>query len=484
MIAITPQLAAHELLRRRRARSHTLDFVAYTSPRWEPGKVHRAICEQIDRVRHHEIDRLLLLVPPQHGKSQITSRRAPALFMADDATQDIIQASASSELADGFGADVRNCVRSDEFKRLFPGITLSEDSQARGRWSTNKGGKYFAVGIGGDLYGQGGMGIIDDPFGSWADAQSPLQREKVWDWYRGTFYNRIRPGKPIIVIQHRMHEDDLVGRLLAAQSSGGDRWTVVELPADVDDPPWPQRYDREALVRIRTNMDKRQWSALYLQNPTPDEGTFFKREWFEFFDPKKVPRCHYYMSGDFAVTDGDGDFTDIGTHGYTGVDLYLGIEGWSGQTTADVWIERLIDQVEMRSPFAFFGEGGPIRRAVEPFLQRRMRERRKFVRCEWLPRGADKATEARSLQALAGMGRVKIADTEYGCKLLTQLLRFPGSTRDDGVDMAVNMAKAIDQAHPAIIAAPAGPAEPPRGARTIQEMVNRFEQRQGENRRI
>lgn len=440
------------MLRRRRARSSSLGFVEYTSPRWKAGKVHRAICAALDRVRAKEIDRLLLLVPPQHGKSQITSRRIPALFMADDPTRDIIQASASSELADGFGADVRNCVRSDEFKRLFPGIALSEDSQARGRWATNHGGKYFAVGVGGDLYGQGGMGIIDDPFGSWADAQSELQRDKVWDWYRGTFYNRIRPGEPIIVIQHRMHEDDLVGRLLAQQETGGDRWTVVELPADIEDPPWPERYDKDALLRIRANMDPRQWSALYMQNPTPADGTFFKREWFEMFDPKKVVG-HKYTTGDFAVTEGDGDFTELATHAYAGDSLYLAVDGWSGQTSADIWIERLVDQFKAHKPLCFFGESGPIRRSIEPFLTRRMRERSGYCRMEWLARAHDKPTCARPLQAMAANGRVKIADTEYGHRLLAQLLQFPAGKYDDCVDMAVLLGMAIDQAHPAMIAA-------------------------------
>jgi hypothetical protein len=125
---------------------------------------------------------------------------------------------------------------SSEFRTLFPQVRLSEDSAAKGRWSTNQGGSYYAVGIGGQLYGRGGMAIIDDPFGTWADAQSPLMRDKVWDWYTGTLYNRIRPGKPVIVIQHRMHEADLVGRLLEQQAAGGDKWTVVELPADVNDP--------------------------------------------------------------------------------------------------------------------------------------------------------------------------------------------------------------------------------------------------------
>lgn len=460
------------MLRRRSARRNAIDFVAYTTPRWSPGPIHRAICEQIDRVRRKEIDRLLLLCPPQHGKSQISSRRAPALFLADDPTEDIIQVSASAELAEGFGHDVRNCVRSEEFQRLFPKVTLSEDSSARGRWHTNHGGSYYAVGVGGQLYGRGGMAIIDDPFGTWEDAQSELQRNKVWEWYTGTLYNRVRPGKPIIVIQHRMHEDDLVGRLLAQQACGGDRWEVIELPAHIDNPPWPQRYDGAALARIRQNMDRRQWAALYMQNPTPEDGTFFKREQFELFDPSKVPACHKYQTGDFAVTEDGGDWTEIATHGYLNEDLYLAIEGWRGRTTADVWIEQLIDQAERQNPFAFFGESGPIRRAIEPFLTRRMQERSVFVPCEWLTRGKDKPTEARPLQAMAGLKRIKIADTEYGNNLLSQLLKFPAGKHDDAVDMAVLMAKAVHEAHPAIVKPKQAPPPPKWSAKqTINEMI-------------
>lgn len=405
------------------------------------------------------------------------------MFLADDPTEDIIQVSASAELAEGFGQEVRNCVRGDEFQRLFPEIGLSEDSTARGRWRTNHGGSYYAVGVGGQLYGRGGMAIIDDPFGTWEDAQSQLQREKVWEWYTGTLYNRVRPGKPIVVIQHRMHEDDLVGRLLSQQAAGGDRWEVIELPAYIDNPPWPQRYDSAALTRLRDNMDKRQWQALYMQDPTPDEGTYFKREWFELYDPKRMPKCHKYMSGDFAVTEGAGDWTELAVHGYTGQDLYLAVEGWRGQSTADVWIEKMLDMNALHSPFCFFGETGPIRRAVEPFLTRRMRERVSFLRCEWLVRGSDKPTESRPLQAMAGLGRIKIADTEYGCRLLAQLLKFPAGSLDDAVDMAALMAKAIAVAHPAILK-PEKPIEAPRGALTIDEMVRRHESRTGDSRRI
>lgn len=480
---ISPQEAARELLRRRHARTSLLGFTGYTTPRWKPGKIHRAICEQLDRVVRKEIDRLMLLCPPQHGKSEITSRRFPAYVLGHEPTEDWISASATAELAEGFGRDVRNCISSREYQNVFPDVQLAEDSQAKGRWNTKQGGAYNAIGIGGQLFGKGGGAVIDDPFGSWADAQSEVSREKVWDWYQGTLYNRIRPGRPIIVIQHRMHEADLAGRLIAKQATGGDKWEIVNLPALIDDPPWPERYDSAALERIRANTDPLQWSALYQQNPMPDEGVFFKREWFELFDPAKLPACHKYMSGDFAVTEGGGDHTEIATHAYLNGTLHLGFDGWYGQTSADVWIEQLIDQAARHSPFAFFGEMGPIRRSIEPFLLRRMRERVKHIPLVWLPRPHDKPTMARSLQGMAAMGKVKIADTAYGNRLLAQLIQFPMAQTDDGVDMAALMALAVDQAHPAIIVAP-GPKETPRGAKTIEEMVRRYETRQGEYSKI
>lgn len=392
----------------------------------------------------------MLLCPPQHGKSQITSRRFPAYLLGLEPTEDWISASATADLAEGFGRDVRNCIGSREYRNVFPDTELAEDSAAKGRWHTKQGGGYVAIGVGGQLYGKGGGAIIDDPFGSWADAQSELQRAKVWEWYQGTLYNRIRPGRPIILIQHRMHEDDLAGRLIERQKAGGDKWEIVNLPADVNDPPWPERYDRAALERIRSNTDPRQWQALYLQNPTPDEGTYFKRDWFEFVDPKKV-EGYRYTTGDFAVTEGDGDWTEIGTHAYYGDTLTLAVDGWRGQTSADVWIEELIDQFAENKSFCFFGEGGQIRRSIEPFLRRRMQERRTYCRLEWLTGNGDKPTAARPLQGMAAMGKVKIADTEYGHHLLAQMLKFPAGSLDDAVDMAAQIGLAINQAHPALI---------------------------------
>lgn len=440
--------AAAEILKRRRARANLIPFTEYTYERYETGRPHRLIAEQLERVERGEVDRLMLLVAPRHGKSELASRRFPAWSLGRHPEWQVISASATAELATDFGRDVRNIIASQEYRHVFT-TRLAEDSQAKGKWNTDAGGVYYAIGVGGAVMGRGAdLLIVDDPFASMQDAQSETIRNSVWDWYRGTAYNRLQPGGRIVVINHRMNEDDLSGRLLAAQAAGGDRWEVVELPAKLDDAPWPERFPREALERIKANTAPRYWSALYLQNPVPDDGTFFKREWFDFYrDP---PTVHRYATGDFAVTEDGGDFTELATHGYApDGSLYLGLDGWSGQTSADEWIERLIDQFARHKPLCFFGESGPIRRAVEPFLTRRMRERRTFCRLEWLPRSADKPTMGRSLQAMASMGKVKLPDTEWGHRLLAQLLAFPSGKHDDAVDAAILMAMAVDQAHPA-----------------------------------
>jgi len=377
-----------------------------------------------------------------------------------------VSISAGVQLATDFGRDVRNMIAGQECQNIFPELLLAPDKKAAGRWKTQGGGSYYAVGIGGSLYGRGATrAIIDDPFASWDDAQSDLKREKVWEWYTGTLYNRVRPGGAIIIIQHRMHEADLVGRLIQVMKDGGeyaDQWKIIELPAisEQGEALWPERYTLEYLHRIKANTSPIKWSSLYMQQPMPEEGTYFKREFFEFFDPAKVGRCHKYTTGDFAVTDDDGDYTEIATHGYTDEYLYLALEGWRGQKTADVWFETMIDQFKRHKPLCFFGETGPIRRSIEPFLIRRMRERQAHCRLEWLPRPHDKPTMARGLQGLCAMKKVKIADTDYGHGLLRQFLNFPGGILDDGVDMAALMGMAIDQAHPAIMEPMKTEAEP------------------------
>lgn len=447
------------MLLRRAARTNLVPFTEYTYPQYETGTPHRIIAQQLERVEAGEIDRLMLLVAPRHGKSELASRRYPAFTLGRDPRHQVISASATAALAEDFGRDVRNIVASQEYRSIFPGTTLAQDSQARGKWSTSEGGSYYAVGIGGALMGRGATRlIIDDPYATMADALSETTREAVWEWYRGTAYNRLQPGGAIIVICHRMHEDDLCGRLLAQQAAGGDRWEVVELPAisesrDITgrksgEALWPERYPVSALERIKVNTLPRHWAALYQQRPAPDEGTFFQRDWFRSW-VQKPKGLNVYGSSDYAVTDGDGDYT---VHRVWGVspdgDLYR-LGGWRGQATSDVWIDRQLDLVQTFKPLCWFGEAGVIARAIEPALKRRMRERSVYCRMEWLASIHDKPTRARGFQARAASSRVWF---EQGADL-AEFLSFPAGKHDDEVDAASLIGRALDEAHPGVVAA-------------------------------
>lgn len=401
----------------------------------------------------------MVFMPPRHGKSEKASKRFPSWYLGRNPSRQIIAASYNSELATDFGREVRNIVASPEFGEVFPSVTLRPDSRAADRMNTDAGGAYFAAGVGTATTGRGAhLGLIDDPFKDRQDADSELQRSRVWDWYRSTFYTRLMPGGAIVLTQTRWHEDDLAGRLLEQQGriEDGGQWHVLELPAiaETGEALWPEWYDLSALARIRDSIGQREWSALYQQQPQPDEGTFFQRDWFPTWD--KLPALNIYGTSDYAVTDSGGDWT---VHRVWGVDhqgnLYR-LAGWRGQTSADVWIEEKLNLIAEWKPLAWFGESGVIQKAVDPMLKRRMQERKVFCRLEWLPSIHDKPTRARGFQARAAMGKVRM---EPGADL-GEFLTFPAGKHDDEVDAASLIGRALDMAHPAILLTAPKPTEP------------------------
>jgi predicted phage terminase large subunit-like protein len=431
-------------LERRQSRNSLLSFTSYTNPLYQAAEHHKRICDRLEAVERGEIDRLMIFMPPRHGKSELASKRFPAWCLGRSAQRQIIAASYNSDLANDFGRNVRNIVDEPEFRDVFPNVSLASDSHAANRMNTNHGGAYVAAGVGTAVTGRGAhIALIDDPFKDREEADSERRRDLVWDWYRSTLFTRLMPGGSIVLIQTRWHEDDLAGRLLASESD----WEVLELPAIDSDGKalWPEWYDERALERIKATIGPREWSALYQQRPQPDEGTFFQRGWFKRWEAK--PALRYYGSSDYAVTDGDGDYT---VHRVWGIDaegaLYR-VGGWRGQATSDVWIEKKLDLIAQYKPLAWFGEGGVIQKAVEPMLRRRMRERQVHCRLEWLPSVHDKPTRARSFQAMAATGRVHF---EPGADL-SEFLVFPAGKHDDEVDTASLIGRAIDQAHPAIV---------------------------------
>jgi len=439
------------------------------------------IAEKLEAVADGKIKRLMIFMPPRHGKSELASRRFPAWFIGRNPRRNIIAASYNSDLAADFGREVRNIVGSRRYRNVF-NTTLSDDSTAANRWHTHDGGMYVAAGIGTAVTGRGAhVFLIDDPFKDREEADSEKQREKVWRWYTSTAYTRLESDivgdvtqdddlwrdlladidsgsaekfdGAIVLIQTRWHEDDLSGRLLAEQARGGDKWDILELPAITSDgcALWPAKYPIERLQQIKAAIGTRDWSALYQQQPAPDEGAYYKRDWFRYYDeaPKHL---RIYGSSDYAVTDGKGDYT---VHLVAGVDpddnIYI-LDLWRGQHDTDVWVNEFINLNITHKPMMWVEEQGQIIKSVGPFLHKRMLEKKVYTRREQVPSAADKPTRSRSMQGRVKMGKVYFpAKAPWLADFESELLVFPAGKHDDQVDAFGLIGRMLDELIPASV---------------------------------
>lgn len=434
-----------------------IPFTEYTHRRYSAAAHHTLIAEKLEAVERGDIDRLMINMPPRHGKSELASRRFPAWFLGKHPEKSIIAASYNSDLATDFGRQVRNIVGAKEFSNVFA-VTLAEDSRAANRWNTDAGGSYVAAGVGTAITGRGAdILLIDDPVKDREEADSELQRNKVWDWYTSTAYTRLAPGGRVVVIQTRWHEDDLSGRLLQEQAKGGDEWTVLDLPAITSDGKalWPEFYPLEVLERYRSVLPARDWSALYQQRPTPEEGAYYKREWFRYYDEKPAA-LRIYGASDYAVTDGDGDYT---VHIVVGIDpkdnIYI-LDLWRGQTASDVWVQVWLDMVRKHRPMMWVEEQGQIIKSIGPFLDRRQREEKVYCRREQVSSAADKPTRSRSIQARTSMGKVYLpSKAPWLAAFEGELLTFPAGKHDDQVDAIGLVGRMLDELIPATVPKPA-----------------------------
>ena len=480
-ITTTPQEAAAELLRRRSARNNLLDFVNYTFPPYRAAPHQKLICKKLEQIAVGEIRRLIIQMPPRAGKSQLASRHFPAWYLGKNPEKQVICATYNDEFAVEFGREVRNIVNEDEYKILFPDMHMAADSKAADRWNTDQGGAYKSAGIGGGLTGRGAhLAIIDDPMKSRDEADSKLERDRVWNWYRSVLYTRLMPGGAIVLILTRWHDDDLAGRLLLEADDGGEPWDVLSLPAisdSLDDPLgrnpgealWPEWYPIETLEQIKRTIGSREWSALYQQKPVEDEGSYFKRTWLQTYqsssvEPKFKPRevigysgekvvqhsQHFtvYGASDYAVTADGGDYT---VHIVVGIDpaddIYI-LDMWRAQTDADVWIDKLADLILKWRPVCWSGEKGQILRSVGPFMNRRLRERKAYCRMEEFTSHADKPTRARPIQARMSMGKVYVPENAgWMDAFLYELSRFPAGAHDDQIDALALIGRMIDTMH-------------------------------------
>lgn len=332
---VSPNLvseAAAELLARRAGRSTLMGFTKYTFPLYKEDPATLLIADTLDLVVKGQIDRLMIIAPPQHGKSELASVRLPPFWLGVRPDDPVLLASYAASLAESKSRHAREIVESGEYRSLFPLPRIRRDSRAVDRWELARphSGGLLAVGVRGPITGHGGMlGIVDDPIENWEQAQSPTIREAIWNWWQSTFRSRIWERGAIILIMTRWHEDDLAGRLLADQ---GSQWSVLRLPAisetqevrdlrnkrlglpaglpdplsrGAGEPLCPSRFSLTELLRIQKDVGSLVWESLYQGSPTAPSGNRFKREWFKIVDesPAELTRCRYW---DKAATEDGG----------------------------------------------------------------------------------------------------------------------------------------------------------------------------------
>ena len=419
-----------------------LGFVKHVWPAFIEGDHHRVMADAFNRIAKGELKRLIVNMPPRHTKSEFASHLFPAWYLGKYPDRKVIQTAHTAELAVGFGRKVRNLVGSDDYQHIFNNVSLASDSKAAGRWSTNKNGEYFAIGVGGAVTGKGAdLLIIDDPHSEQEAAlNDPSIYDKTYEWYTSGPRQRLQPGGSICVVMTRWSKKDLTGQILKSsiQRGGSDEWEVIELPAILPSgsPLWPGFWPLEQLEALRSELPVPKWSAQYQQDPTSEEGALIKREWWKEWDKKSPPRC------DFVIQSWDTAFLAKETADYSACTtwgVFYDDDGNSNIILLDALQERLefpdlkaraLDMYKEFEPDAFIVEakasGSPL-----IFELRRMG----IPVNEYTPsRGKDKVARVNAVSDLFSSGLVWAPKTRWADEDVEQFAAFPAGDHDDLVD--------------------------------------------------
>lgn len=430
---------------------------------WHHEIISQKLSQALTNVENNKPARIILEIPPRHGKSELATIKFPAWTLGKHPEYPIIVSSYSAELAEDFGLKTRDALNHEHYQHIFS-TALRADTQARGRWLTHQGGGYTATGVGGAITGRGfKIGIIDDPFKNREEADSEVIREKVWNWYTSTFYTRQEGISAIIVICTRWHLYDLVGRLLEQQENAEkaglteyDKWDVVRFPAIADtdetfrkrgDPLWPQKFTAQNLENIKNTIGIYDWSSLYQQEPILAENAEFKAEWFKYFDEEDIKNknLRYTTTIDLAISEKTAaDNTVIRTVGkeIDKPNWYL-IEETAGHLDPLQTIDAIFyHQQKYRSEV--FLETVAYQKSLKYFLEEEQRRRQIYFLVNELKRNTttNKEIRIRGLVPLYKAGVIfhRKSDTE----LERELLQFPQGKHDDRIDALASHLEAIE----------------------------------------
>ena len=319
-VQLQKELLEEQLRKLDLAEKRFIPFVKHVWPEFIEGDHHRKIAKKFEDIANGKIKRLIVNMPPRHTKSEFASYLFPAWMVGKNPKLKVIQTTHTGELAVRFGRKMKNLVDTSEFAQVFEDCKIAADSKAAGRWETNKGGEYYAAGIGGAITGRGAdLLIIDDPH-SEQDALSETAMDSAYEWYTSGPRQRLQPGGAIVIVMTRWSTKDLTGKLLNAQSEPkADKWEVIEFPAIMpsNTPVWPNYWKLEELEGVKASLSEGKWQAQWQQNPTSEEGSIIKREWWQEWKEKEIPDLvHIIQSYDTAFSKKEtADFSAITTWG-------------------------------------------------------------------------------------------------------------------------------------------------------------------------
>lgn len=396
--------------------------------------------------------RLMVLMPPGSAKSTYSSIIYPAWFLQRRERCEILSFSCNSELIERFSRRTRDCVKNHS-KVL--GYELARNSKAVQEWATTNGGNYRCAGVGGLTTGRRAhCGLIDDYIGSEEDANSKIVRDKQYDWYVNDYSPRLFPKDGIqIIVANRRHEDDLVGRLLAAEES---KWEVIRIPyfAEENDPLgrkpgdrlWPEWYTEQHANEEVLTKPPRTRSGLWQQRPAPEEGGFFQKAWMQGYDLEqyeflqkqiKEGNVRVFGGGDWACSDEkDANRTCFGgavldSRGC----LYIMPDLFWETALPDRTVNAFVSFLERRNPLQFWSEKGHITKSWGPFLRKEMLDRQVYNYISEIHPSREKDVRAQSIRGLMSMMKVYFPIfAQWWPRAMHEMLMFPGGREDDFVD--------------------------------------------------
>lgn len=453
------------------AENKLINFAEIINPKYEAEWFHEMIAEKmqevIERVRKGEKARVILAIPPRHGKTQLSSIYCPAWALGKYPDMKFILSTYGAELSEKVGLATRDIISTDIYQNIFKGIKLRKDQKAKAKWMTNKGGSYTGVGIGTAVTGTGGNIIImDDPHKDRAEAESQRMRDAVWEYYKSTLYSRLEGYGGVIIIMQRWHQDDLVGRLLYEQEQNKeagakdvDEWEVINFPAIADqdeyhkgklirkegEPLWPAKFPLPVLRNIRNTAGVYNWISQYQQDPILSEAQEFKEHMFKYYDETDLMGKHlkYYTVVDPAISqkkEADNSVVLTVAKEVTGPNWYRIREDAGKYTPTQLRDLIFVHQEEYNSIVGI--ETTAWQMALKYAVVEEQRARQKYFTVRELKHTTKKEERIRGLLPLydAKVIHHRRSDKEYE----NELLAFPRGRRDDRAD-AMSMVLEIVQ---------------------------------------